>query len=103
MGILRTNAEVVQEAFRGYPLLTPVVPQGAMYAMVGINMSRFNPSDFADDASFAAKLLQEENLFVLPGKCFNCDNFIRLVMCCPEETIRDACARMKAFCDRYAR
>jgi tyrosine aminotransferase len=103
MGILRANAQLVQEYFKGTPAITPVVPQGAMYAMIGINMECFNPDDIADDAVFASKLLQEENLFVLPGKCFNSDNYVRLVMCCPAEMLQDACDRIKAFCTRHSR
>lgn len=103
VGILRANAELVQEAFKDTPAITPVVPQGAMYAMIGINMACFNADDVSDDATFAAKLLQEENLFVLPGKCFSSDDYVRLVMCCPPEMIQDACDRVKSFCARHAR
>ena len=100
-GILRDNADLVKNAFVDTPALTPVVPQGAMYAMVGINMALFDPKVISDDAVFAQLLLQEENLFVLPGKCFNIDNFVRLVMCCPAEMLQDACDRLKAFCARH--
>jgi tyrosine aminotransferase len=103
MGILRENAEVVKGAFTDCPAITPVIPHGAMYAMIGINMECFDPADISDDATFASKLLQEENLFLLPGKCFSSDNYVRLVMCCPSEMIEDACGRIKAFCGRHGR
>lgn len=103
VGVLRENAQVVKAALDGFSALSPVEPQGAMYAMVGINMDYFDPADISDDAIFASKLLQEENLFVLPGKCFSSDNYVRLVMCCPREMIQDACDRLKAFCTRHAR
>jgi tyrosine aminotransferase len=103
MGILRENAMVVKNAFADCAAITPVVPHGAMYAMIGINMEHFDAADISDDAVFASKLLQEENLFLLPGKCFNSDNYVRLVMCCPSEMIQDACERIKAFCGRHGR
>lgn len=101
--ILRDNALMVKNAFADTSALTPVVPHGAMYAMIGIEMSQFDPVEIPDDAVFARLLLQEENLFVLPGKCFGLDNFVRLVMCPPAEMLQDACERMKAFCARHAR
>mmetsp|Transcript_87972 Transcript_87972/g.172084 ORF Transcript_87972/g.172084 Transcript_87972/m.172084 type:complete len:412 (-) Transcript_87972:164-1399(-) len=101
--VLRENAQVIKTSLEGFSALSPVEPQGAMYAMVGINMDHFDPVDISDDAIFASKLLQEENLFVLPGKCFNSDNYVRLVMCCPREMIQDACDRLKAFCSRHSR
>ena len=100
-GVLRDNANVVKSAFVNTAAITPVVPQGAMYAMLGINMALFDPKIIPDDAVFAQLLLQEENLFVLPGKCFNLDNFVRLVTCCPAEMLEDACERLKAFCARH--
>jgi len=99
--ILRQNATLVKNAFVDTPALTPVVPQGAMYGMVGINMASFDPKKIPDDAVFAQLLLQEENLFVLPGKCFGVDNFVRLVLCCTAEMLQDACERLKSFCARH--
>lgn len=101
--ILRENALMVKNAFADAPAITPVVPHGAMYAMIGIEMSLFDPAEIPDDAVFAQLLLKEENLFVLPGKCFGMDNFVRLVMCPPAEMLQDACERMKAFCARHTR
>ena len=46
--------------------LSPVRPQGAMYIMVGIEVSKFK--DIADDLEFITKLLAEKSVFVLPGQ-----------------------------------
>ena len=46
--------------------LSPIWPQGAMYIMVGIEVSKFK--DIADDLEFTAKLLAEKSVFVLPGQ-----------------------------------
>ena len=74
-----------------------------MYCMIGINIEVLDNALIKDDADFAKLLLQEENLFILPGKCFTMDNFVRLVMCCPPEMLLDACNRLKAFCARHTR
>lgn len=46
--------------------LSPVQPHGAMYIMVGIDVSKFK--DIEDDLDFTAKLLMEKSVFVLPGQ-----------------------------------
>ena len=46
--------------------LSPVRPQGAMYIMVGIEVSKFR--DIEDDLDFVKKLLAEKSVFVLPGE-----------------------------------
>ena len=46
--------------------LSPVRPQGAMYIMVGIEVSKFR--DIEDDLDFVKKLLAEKSVFVVPGQ-----------------------------------
>ena len=46
--------------------LSPVQPNGALYVMVGIEVSKFR--DIEDDLDFATKLLAEKSVFVLPGR-----------------------------------
>lgn len=46
--------------------LIPVNPQGAMYMMVGIEIEKFKGIE--SDVDFSAKLLDEENVVVLPGQ-----------------------------------
>ena len=60
-----------------------------------------NLDGFVDDTDFSRRLLEEENLFCLPGQCFNMKNFVRLVICPPEETIREAFERFALFCGRH--
>jgi tyrosine aminotransferase len=47
------------------------------------------------------KLLEEENVFVLPGKIFKIENFIRIVICPPPEMLREAVDRIRQFCQRH--
>lgn len=50
------------------------------------------------DLLFVEMLLSEESVFVLPGKIFNVDNFIRIVLTLPTELLIEACNRLTKFC-----
>lgn len=99
MNILRTNAEICMEEAKKIPELTVIEPQGAMYLMIGIDFTLLH--GFKDDTDFSRRLLEEENLFVLPGQCFQMPNFIRLVICPPKEIILEAFQRLQIFCEKY--
>ncbi len=81
--------------------LRPISPQGTMYIMVEIQISKF--ADILDDLDFCQKLLAEENVLLLPGRAFGLNNFTRVVFCGPEEIIHEASQRISEFCDRHAR
>ncbi len=84
------------------PGLNVIVPRGAMYIMVGLDLLKFNAeANIKDDVDFAQKLLLEENVFVLPGKCFGIKNFFRIVFTAPESTLREAYGRIADFCSRH--
>ena len=99
MEILKQNANLCIELAKDIPELTVIEPQGAMYVMIKVNID--NLDGFVDDTDFSRRLLEEENLFCLPGQCFNMKNFVRLVICPPEETIREAFERFAIFCGRH--
>lgn len=101
MGILSVNGQLCLEEAKTCPELSVIQPKGAMYTMIRIEMSRLE--GITDDADFARKLLEEENLFILPGLCFNMPNFVRLVICPPAEVIQESFARLRSFCERYRR
>ena len=84
------------------PGLSVVTPQGAMYVMVGIDITKFDDS-IGNDTEFTQKLLDEEAVFVIPGKCFGIPNFVRVVLSGPEDTLKDAYSRMANFCKRHAK
>jgi aspartate/methionine/tyrosine aminotransferase len=73
-------------------------PSGAMYCLVGISARN---SQIPSDVEFAALLLQEENVFVLPGTAFGVPGFFRVVFCSPKEILADAAKRIKSFCERH--
>ena len=98
MQVLRENANIAKQAGEECPQISVIVPEGAMYAMVGLNIDMLE--GISDDADFAKQILTEENVFFLPGKVFGMDNFVRLVMCMPAAKMLEAFNRIKLFCDR---
>uniref|UniRef100_A0A1B0D770 Tyrosine aminotransferase n=2 Tax=Phlebotomus papatasi TaxID=29031 RepID=A0A1B0D770_PHLPP len=76
--------------------LKPVMPEGAMYMMVGIDLELY--SKFNDGMAFIKALVEEESVFGLPGECFSYPNYIRIIITIPEDKMREACERIKKFC-----
>eukprot|EP01006_Ploeotia_vitrea_P059791 TRINITY_DN74790_c0_g1_i1.p1 TRINITY_DN74790_c0_g1~~TRINITY_DN74790_c0_g1_i1.p1 ORF type:complete len:421 (+),score=228.41 TRINITY_DN74790_c0_g1_i1:64-1326(+) len=96
---LEKHAMFCADALSKVDGLRVVVPQGAMYVMVGVDTDKFG--DIADDVEFSQKLLDEEYVFVLPGSCFQAPNFFRIVFCAPLDVLEDAVKRMTAFAARH--
>merc|ERR1719154_993333 len=82
ISVIKKNAALAFQKLRGVPGLMPVMPQGAMYMMVKADMSRF--PHIGSDLQFVEKLVSEESVFCLPGRCFNYPNYIRIVLTVPE-------------------
>lgn len=109
--ILRVNAELCcTEVAKANSALAAITqsstdilsiskPAGAMYAMIGIDMSQLN--NISDDAEFARLLLHEENVSVLPGICFGMKNYVRFVICPSDVILQDAFTRLQSFCSRH--
>lgn len=98
MQVLKENSNIAKKAGDEIPEISVIVPDGAMYAMVGLNIHML--TGITDDADFAKQILTEENVFFLPGKVFGMDNFVRLVMCMPAAKMLEAFYRIKLFCSR---
>lgn len=64
--MLQKNARLSFEAIRNVDGLNPVMPQGAMYMMVGLDLQRF--PQFPTEIQFVEQLVTEESVFCLPGK-----------------------------------
>ncbi|XP_067120150.1 tyrosine aminotransferase-like [Centruroides vittatus] len=97
---VKNNAETAYTALHHVPGLMPIMPAGAMYMMVGIDMPHF--PEFRHDLDFVEKLVSEQSVFCLPGKCFEYPNYFRIVLTVPEDHIRVACVRIAEFCcDHY--
>lgn len=79
--------------------LKPVMPQGAMYMMVGIDIEKFK--DIADDFDFTQKLVSEQSVFALPAQCFAYPNFFRVVITVQKDKLETACDRIAEFCQQH--
>ena len=95
--LLRTNAQLCRQACQDpeCPELACVAPSGAMYAMISVRIDAL--TGIKDDADFAKQLLVEQNIVLLPGKCFGMDSFVRIITCPPAATLQDAFGRIKEF------
>ncbi|MFV2038541.1 MAG: aminotransferase class I/II-fold pyridoxal phosphate-dependent enzyme, partial [Paracoccaceae bacterium] len=51
-----------------------------------------------DDATFATALLQEVGVAVVFGAAFGLSPYVRVSYATSEDVLRDACARIQAFC-----
>lgn len=102
---LELQARTVCDGLANCHGLTVHMPQGAMYTMVTLDTSRFDPS-IQDDLDFTKLLLKEENVFVLPGRAFGVDSpsftVFRVVFCASVELLREAAERISDFCTRHA-
>jgi tyrosine aminotransferase len=99
MSILKGNAQLCRELAASCPELTVVAPTGAMYCMIGVRLDRLD--GILDDSDFAKKLLQEENLVLLPGQCFGMIGSLRIVTCPPREVLIEAFDRLKHFIGKH--
>lgn len=94
---LQTQSNLLEKELRGVPgLIWPSRPEGAMYALLQLDLEVFE--DIADDQDYCRMLLEEENLLVLPGSAgLGAPGMIRLVTASSPETIHEAAARMMSF------
>ncbi len=92
---LEENVKVIKHHLSNTPGLHLIEPQGAMYVMVGLD-----ESTLGDDVEFSTKLVEEESVFVLPGRVFEMPNYIRIVITSPREILQEACERIHEFCVR---
>lgn len=99
MDFIFKNAKLCYERLRLIRGLQPHMPQGSMYLMV-----RFHPESFPNingDLDFTSKLMNEESVLVLPGKCFDFPNYFRICLTVPTDIMEEALDRMRQFCERH--
>ncbi|XP_051952641.1 tyrosine aminotransferase-like [Xyrauchen texanus] len=101
ISFLKSNAEICFSELSTVPGLNPVMPSGAMYIMVGIEMEHF--PEFQNDVEFTERLVTEQSVFCLPATAFEYPNFFRIVVTVPEEMMVEACIRIREFCARHYR
>ena len=95
------QASLTFKRLRDCPGLIVTAPQGAMYLMAQIDCSMFDDG-IHDDLAFTKLLLEEENVFVLPGRAFGATaDLFRVCFGAPASMLEDAFDRICAFCERH--
>ncbi|XP_053979150.1 tyrosine aminotransferase [Hylaeus volcanicus] len=99
MCTLHNHSKLAYNYIMKIPGLTPLMPHGAMYMMVYIDLSCF--PEFNSDLDFLQRLLMEESVFCLPGQCFDYSSYMRIVITVPANMLQEACQRIQEFCARH--
>ncbi|XP_076385395.1 tyrosine aminotransferase isoform X2 [Megachile rotundata] len=99
MRTLYNHSKLAYNCITKIPGLKPIMPDGAMYMMVYIDLPCF--PEFNSDLEFVQRLLMEESVFCLPGQCFDYPSYMRLVITIPADMIEEACQRIQEFCKRH--
>lgn len=97
--ILSENAILAYSRLKMVRGLNPIMPNGAMYMMIGLRLEHF--PEFNDDVTFIQELVNEQSVFCLPGSCFEYPNFMRIVLTVPRDLLQDACDRIADFCEMH--
>ncbi|XP_033169223.1 tyrosine aminotransferase [Drosophila mauritiana] len=97
--VLHSNAMLAYKMLKQVRGLDPVMPNGAMYMMIGVSIERF--PEFKDDTHFVQEMVNEQSVFCLPGSCFEYPGYVRIVLTVPGAMIEEACSRIAEFCDRH--
>lgn len=96
---LQNHAIIAFQILKDIPGLSPIMPSGAMYMMIGISIENF--PEYPNELEFVQDLVKEQSVFCLPGKCFNIENYMRIVLTVPREMIVEACNRIHNFCEKH--
>lgn len=94
------HASIAYINFMKIPGLKPILPKGAMYMMIKIELEKF--PEYSSCQDFTEGLIQEQSVLLFPsGPCFNFPGFMRIVLTVTEEMIIEACERIKEFSERH--
>ncbi|KAG6462819.1 tyrosine aminotransferase [Manduca sexta] len=99
MLFIENQAKRACKMLKNAPGLRPIMPQGSMYLMVQIKIEYF--PKFTDDFQFIKQLCSQQSILCIPGKCFNYQNFMRIVLTVPENILIEACGRIIVFCKTH--
>jgi len=96
VAIVENNAKIAYGVLSKTPGLKPVMPAGAMYMMVGLELKCF--PEFENDLELVERMVSEQSIFCLPGMAFELPGYVRIVLTIPETLMEVACDRIKEFC-----
>jgi len=97
--LLESHARLIVDEIKSIAGLHVIIPRGALYVMITIDLERF--PEYKTDIEFTAALVKEESVFVLPGTCFGLGSSMRIVTSAPSDMLKQAMDRMKAFIERH--
>jgi alanine-synthesizing transaminase len=100
-GRLYESRQVIIDSVAASPYLQVTPPEGAMYAFVGVDKSRF--PDF-NDQRFALDLLEKKHVLVAPGTSFNTrdSNYFRITNLPDADTLREVFTRIHDLLEAQA-
>jgi len=84
MDIVEKKSDLIKEKISKVSGVRLANAQGALYLAIYLDFSKLN---FESSKSLTLKLLEEENIFVLPGDAFKDSEMIRLVLMCTDDEI----------------
>ncbi len=94
--------DLVVDALNGIAGLTCHRPEGAFYVFPGlhgcIGKTTAAGTTIADDEAFAVALLEEQGVATVHGSAFMYPGHFRVSYATDVESLREACARIAAFC-----
>lgn len=95
---LQNQAEALCSSLRRCPGLSVMPPRGAFFTTAKIDTSKLA---FENDVEFCMRLVDEENVFVLPGSAMGARGVFRVAFCSPESVLEAAGERIQRFCWRH--
>ena len=100
-GRLYESRQVILDSVAASPYLQVTAPEGAMYAFIGVDKSRF--PNFSDQG-FALDLLEKKHVLVAPGTSFNTrdTNYFRMTNLPDADTLREVFTRIHDLLETQA-
>jgi arginine:pyruvate transaminase len=94
----KRRADLVMQHLGGHGSLRPLMPEAGMFLLVDVSGTGL------DGEAFAARLLDEKHVAVMPGASFGdqAAGFIRLSLTVADEKLLEAADRIAAFADEIA-
>ena len=101
--VYRARRDLVVEALGSTPGLTCHKPEGAFYVFPGmhgcIGKTSAGGTRIDDDESFVTALLEEQGVATVHGAAFMYPGHFRVSYATDTESLRQACARIRVFCE----
>jgi aspartate aminotransferase len=100
--VYRGRRDLVVAALNAVPGLSCHKPEGAFYVFPGlhgcIGKTTAGGTKIVDDEAFVVALLEEQGVATVHGSAFMYPGHFRISYATDTESLREACARIAAFC-----